>query len=129
MSVFGIILVRIFPAFSRIRSEYGEIRSISPYSLRMGKNVGKMRTRITPNTDTFYPVRLPHFYSLLFKKWMQLSSKFIKALSQHPKVFYTVRMKSIFMYKLFLPSTTQMFSQLQLTTAFFPYQQLIFNFY
>ena len=38
--------------FSRIRTEYGEIRSISPRSVRMGK----MRTRITPNTDTFYAV-------------------------------------------------------------------------
>ena len=26
--VFGVILVRIFPTFSRIRTEYGEIRSI-----------------------------------------------------------------------------------------------------
>ena len=32
------------------------IRSISPYSVRMRKNAGKMRTRITPNTDTFYAV-------------------------------------------------------------------------
>ena len=48
MSVFGVILVRIFPAFFRIRTEYGVIRSI--------KNAGKMRTRITPNTDSFYTV-------------------------------------------------------------------------
>ena len=33
--------------FSRIRTEYGEILRIS---------CGKMRTRITLNTDTFYPV-------------------------------------------------------------------------
>ena len=32
-------MVRIFPAFSRMR-----------------KNAGKMQTRITPNTDTFYAV-------------------------------------------------------------------------
>ena len=49
-SVFGLILVRIFSAFSRIRTEYGEIRS------KMQENAGKMRTRITPNTDTFYAV-------------------------------------------------------------------------
>ena len=54
--VCGFILVRIFPAFSRIWTEYGEIRSISPYSVRMRENAGKMRTRITPNTDTFYAV-------------------------------------------------------------------------
>ena len=43
-------------AFSRIWTEYGEIRSISPYSVRMQENAGKMRTRTTPNTDTFYVV-------------------------------------------------------------------------
>ena len=32
------------------------IRSISPYSVRMRENAGKMRTRITPNTDSFYAV-------------------------------------------------------------------------
>ena len=42
-SVFGVILVRIFPAFSRNRS-------ISPYSVRMREKAEKMRTRITPNT-------------------------------------------------------------------------------
>ena len=42
VSLFGVILVRIFPAFSRIGTEYREIRSISPYSVRMRKNTGKM---------------------------------------------------------------------------------------
>ena len=31
-------------------------RNISPYSVRMRKNARKIRTRITPNTDTFYAV-------------------------------------------------------------------------
>ena len=43
--------------FPRIQTEYGEIlRSISLYSVQMQKNAGKMRSRITPNTDTFYTV-------------------------------------------------------------------------
>ena len=54
VSVFGVILVRIFPSFSRIRTEYGEI--ISSYSVQMRENVGKMWTRIIPNTDTFHAV-------------------------------------------------------------------------
>ena len=29
---------------------------ISPYSVRMRENAGKMWTRITPNTDSFYAV-------------------------------------------------------------------------
>ena len=36
-----------FPAFSL---------SISPYSVRMRENPGKMRTRTTPNTSSFYAV-------------------------------------------------------------------------
>ena len=44
------------PKFSRIRTEYGEILRISPYSVIMRENAGKMRTRITLNTDTFYAV-------------------------------------------------------------------------
>ena len=52
-SVFGVTLVHIFPVFSRIRTEYGEMLRISPYSVRMREIAGKMRTRITLNTDTF----------------------------------------------------------------------------
>ena len=47
------------PHFSRISrnwTEYEEIRIISPYSVPMRENVGKMGTRITPNTDSFYAV-------------------------------------------------------------------------
>ena len=61
MSVFRVILVRIFLAFSPIWTEYGEILRIlriSPCSVRMRENAGKMRTRITPNTDTFYAVNV-----------------------------------------------------------------------
>ena len=52
----GVILVRSFPGFSRIRTKYGEILGISPYSVRMRENPGKMRTRITPITDSSYAV-------------------------------------------------------------------------
>ena len=53
MPVFEVILVHIFPAFSRIRIEYGEIF----------ENARKMRTKITPNMDTFYAVKM--FISVL----------------------------------------------------------------
>ena len=45
-----------FSRIFRIRTEYGEIRCISPYSVQMRENAGKMRTTITPNTDSFYTV-------------------------------------------------------------------------
>ena len=48
MSVFGVILVRIF----RIWTEYEEILRISLFQAKYEK----MRTRITPNTDIFYAV-------------------------------------------------------------------------
>ena len=51
MFVFGVIVAHIFPAFSRICTEHGEIRSISPFSVRILENAGKMLTRITLNTD------------------------------------------------------------------------------
>ena len=44
-------------AFSRIWTEYGEIRSIR-------SECRKMRTRITSNTNTFYAVSSPLCYSL-----------------------------------------------------------------
>ena len=47
VSVFGVILVRIFPHSDHIQSKYG-----------------KMRTRITPNKDTFYTVLTPFFLTL-----------------------------------------------------------------
>ena len=44
---------RIFPHSDWIRRD-----TISPYSVQMRENAGKMRTKITPNTDTFYAVGL-----------------------------------------------------------------------
>ena len=39
MSVFGVILVRIFPVFSRVGTEYGEIRSVfNPNAGKYGEN-------------------------------------------------------------------------------------------
>ena len=41
-----------FPAFGLNKERY----NISPYSVQIWENAGKMRTRIIPNTDTFYAV-------------------------------------------------------------------------
>ena len=72
MSVFEVVLVRIFPAFSRIRTEYGEI-------LVSQEIAGKLRTRITPNTDTFYAVRV---LNILLQsrdnKWQSLSELILR---------------------------------------------------
>ena len=63
MSLFGVILVQIFPVFSRIRIECREILLISTYSVSMRENAKKMRTRMTPNTDTFLQSRsLPKLF-------------------------------------------------------------------
>ena len=91
----GVILIGIFPGFSRIWTEYGEIRSISPYSVRMRENVGKMQTRITPNTDSFYAVtvsnmhrkyQMPHFVNSVFisKQLICTSDRFL-----HLRVFFS----------------------------------------
>ena len=87
MSIFGVILVRIFSAFSRIR-----IWNISSYSFRIRENQGKMRTRITPNTDNFYVVILGLLPSY-FQKYLasQSNEKTYSARSSIQK-----KMKSFF---------------------------------
>ena len=51
-----------FPAFGlNIRTPYLSV-FISLYSVRMWENAGKMWTRITPNTDSLYAVKVIRFY-------------------------------------------------------------------
>ena len=47
--------------FSHIRTEYGKIRSISPYSVQIRENADEK----TPNTDTFYAVFSLHIFNYL----------------------------------------------------------------
>ena len=54
VSVFGVILVRIF--------SYSHWIGVS---LRIQSKCGKIRTRITPNTDTFYAVYAPSFHCVM----------------------------------------------------------------
>ena len=51
-------------AFSRIRTEYGEIRSVSLCSVQMRENADQNNS-ITLNTDTFYAVISTHNYFTL----------------------------------------------------------------
>ena len=59
---------------SRIRTEYGEIRSISPYSVR----IRKIRTRKTPYLDTFHAGMWVHFFFTLcnISKYVMNTSHF-----------------------------------------------------
>ena len=50
--------------FSRIRTEYGEIRT-----LRIQSEWGKIWTRITPNTDTFYAVAILSRLCSISRDW------------------------------------------------------------
>ena len=87
----GVKRVRILtysgPHFSRIFQHSDWIRrdNMSPYSVQMRENLGKMRTRITQNTDSFYAVnafakfhkrRLTH--SELHRGWFNFLSYKIK---------------------------------------------------
>ena len=63
--LFGVIMVRIFPAFSRIWTEYGKIRSTA----QMRENVRKIWTRVTPNIDTFYAVNIWSKVKKFSKNW------------------------------------------------------------
>ena len=53
VSVFGVILVRVFP-----HSKWVSLR-IQSKSFRIKSECGKIRTRITPNTGNFYAVKVP----------------------------------------------------------------------
>ena len=46
--------------FSRIRTEYGDLR----VHLRIQSECGKIRTRKSPNTDTFYAVFRTHLFTV-----------------------------------------------------------------
>ena len=91
MSVFGVRLVRIFP-----HSDW--ILCISPYwdfvSFRIQSECGKMRTRITPNTDTFHAVIANSFHPLtIFAKitildyWQDSECNFVQSFRIRQVVF------------------------------------------
>ena len=56
VSIFGVFLARIFPHSDRMR--------------RDKEKCGKMRTRKTPNTDTFHKVNINHFH----KNWKKTTN-------------------------------------------------------
>ena len=65
-SVFGVFLVCVFPHLDWIRRHGLSLRILSKY--------GKMRTRITPNMDTFYTV-IVHFVVLGVSLWQRAFSQ------------------------------------------------------
>ena len=67
---------RIFPHLDRIRRG-----SMSPCSVRMRENAGKMWTRITPNTDSFYSVIRASSINYLFAT-IKLWSKSVNVRNQ-----------------------------------------------
>ena len=65
-SVFGVFLVCVFPHLDWIRRHGLSLHILSKY--------GKMRTRITPNMDTFYTV-IVHFVVLGVSLWQRAFSQ------------------------------------------------------
>ena len=63
VSIFGVILVQFF----RIRNEYREIRSISPYSARMRENANQSNSEYRHFTQCYLSIPVcHHFYVLDF---------------------------------------------------------------
>ena len=134
----GVILVHIFPAFSRIWTEYGEIRSISPYSVRMRQNVWKMGTRITPNTDTFYAVSLvkvfPIFSLNSLQNTLRLVSAFLNTLSTtlfNKIYFFVLMVKANVAFKTSFSSwfqnfTTRLYSMYQFFSIYTGHTYILF---
>ena len=63
--------------FYRIRSEYGEIQSISPNSVRMRENTDQK----TPSTDTFHAVKY-YVYQILTPRVHKMVEHKLKILQQ-----------------------------------------------
>ena len=82
VSVFGVILVRIFPHFPAFGLNTERYVRISSYSVRMRKNVGKMWTRITPNTVSFYAVLVTRLF-LNSQKWREKLGRIFMTFSRN----------------------------------------------
>ena len=81
VSVFGVLLVRIFPYSDWIRR-----------SLRIQSECGKMRTRITANTDTFHAVSFSLIGSnlkllLSIRLWMKSLKRLFPIVAAFTKSF------------------------------------------
>ena len=92
MSVFGVILVRIFQHSDWIRRD--------SLSLHIQSECGKIVTRITPNTDTFYAVLIftQHLQSFMttfisISPSIHLSIYIFNDLSIYLSIFLLVRIK------------------------------------
>ena len=68
--VFGVVLVRIFPHSDWIQRD-------------AESKCGKVRTRITPNTDTFYAAQLSDGMSLFSWTWRYFDEWIYKFIFQH----------------------------------------------
>ena len=94
LCVFVVILVRGFPAFFRIRTEYGEIRSISPYSVRMREKCGPEQLWIwTIFTQWKGPEKYLFFFQTQFVITRQFSCGKLK-----PKNYFSI-LSTCFYYK------------------------------
>ena len=107
MSVFGVILIRIFPAFSRIRTEYGQIRYLSVFSPNAGK-YGKNADQINSQYGQF--LRSISIICFAFSKFRltpgcRLQKIFVFCFSECPlevikKAFYFI-LNAFFVLKIF----------------------------
>ena len=68
--------MEIYSVDLHIQSKYGKIRTTKDYVFGRQSECGKMRTRITPNMDTFYTVTTADMYLELSQTYMiELFSK------------------------------------------------------
>ena len=110
----------LFPHFPHL----DWIRSISPYSVRMRENAGKMRIRVTLNTDSFYAVLFYIAISLnrIFPlRWWFMISILLKSL-RRLKLAKVLLENSIFNWKQKKPKKT---TSKNITQTFIERKQLI----
>ena len=112
MSVFGIILVRIFPAFSQIWTEYGEILYLSLFS----PNAGKYGKNADQNNSEYW-----HFlrsgkqsnFSTFSENISQLNTAFMKEMK------FTIALIYLMIFQIKKNRFTELEAKLFIGTHFF----------
>ena len=135
MSVFGVILIRIFPAFYCTRTEYG----VSKYSFRMQENARKMRTRKiwiqTLLENCFWKTGPFHIWKITFQEisWKDFAKYKRSYIYRRKEKTYSRYCKSYLLYLDMLSKSKSKFTWMGMSSqwvkeSFMAYHSLIRHF-
>ena len=112
MSVFGVILVRIFPAFFQIRTEYGEILYLSVFSPNAGK-YGKNADQNNSEYEHFLRSGKQSNFPTFSENISQLDTAFMKEMK------FTIALICLMIFQIKLNRLTEVGAKLFIGTHYF----------